>query len=113
MRIVLPTFDKRLHIRRRDQANLVAQLHQLARPIMGRAAGLQSTVARTNLGEVAENGITGQLAAHNHFAISINAVDLEPALGDIQSDSANLFHVDGLLCSAEYNLRHLWHDDAV
>jgi hypothetical protein len=35
-----------------------------------------------------------QLPSHNHCLRSVNAVDLEYVLGDIQTDCANL-HVDG------------------
>jgi len=70
-------------------------------------------VARRDTCEIVQNIVATKLAAIRRRALPRHCVDLEPAFGDIQSDSANLLHVDGLLFQPIIIVRHPWHNDAV
>jgi hypothetical protein len=62
-----------------------------------RRTGLHADQACWQLLEEGDHLAAPQLLAHNDFAGLVNAVDLENALRDIQSDYANILH-GRLLC---------------
>jgi hypothetical protein len=73
---------------------LVTYLANLARPIVSRSAGFHRHLARCDPSEEAQNAITGQFAAERCLSIRSRGMNLEPTLGNIQPDPANLVHVD-------------------
>ena len=85
----LPALDVGLHVRGRHQLHGVAELGQLARPVMRRAARLHADKARRELGEEGEDLGPAQRPAHDHLALIVDAVDLEHVLRQIEADGAN------------------------
>jgi hypothetical protein len=96
-RVVLVAPDERLDVSRRDQAHIVTQRAQLARPVMGRAARLDPNQRRIEPGEKRQDLRSPQPLLHNDLAARILAVNLEHRLRDIQPDRVTL-HQDGLRC---------------
>ena len=94
--IVLVALDVGLYILRRHHLNLVAQLRQLARPIMCRGAGFHADEAWRQRFEERNYLATAKLLSDDDFLGSVNAVNLEHVLGDIQTDRGDL-HVEGSL----------------
>jgi hypothetical protein len=90
--VVLVGLDMRLHVLRRHEPDRVAQLAQLAGPMVGAGAGLHPDQARRQVGEEREQLVPGQLLAQHRPAMRIGAVHLEPALGQIEPDGCNLRH---------------------
>src|ERR1019366_6764482 len=92
--IVLVALDVGLHILRRHQTNLVAELRQFTRPIMCRGAGFHADkTRRQNLEELYQLA-AAKLLSDDDLLCRIDAVNLEHVLGDIQTDRGNL-HVVG------------------
>ena len=60
--------------------------------MMRRGAGLDPNQARWQLLEEGQDVTALQLTANDHLAISINAVDLEHRLGDVETDCRNRLH---------------------
>src|SRR6478736_5485924 len=109
--IVLIALDVGLHILRRHQADLVAQLRQLTRPIVRRGTGLHADDARRQSFEERHNLAAAKLLSDDDLLGPVNAVNLEHVLGDIQTDRGNL-HVDGSLDVIRLRRTTLWHFDA-
>ena len=80
----------RLDVSRRHQAHLMAELDQLARPVMRRAARLDADQARRQLGEERQHLRPSQRLANHDLAGRINAVNLKNALGQVEADRGNL-----------------------
>src|ERR1035437_6583685 len=106
--IVLVALDVGLHILRRHQTNLVAELRQFTRPIMCRGAGFHADKAwRQSLEELYQLA-AAELLSDNDLLSRVDAVNLEHVLGDIQTDRGNL-HVDGSSHVIRLQRTTLWH----
>ena len=79
------------------QTNLVAELGQLACPVVRRRTRLHANEARRQPRKKLQHLTAAKLLPDDDLLGRINAVDLEHVLGDIQTDCGNL-HVDGSLC---------------
>jgi hypothetical protein len=90
--IVLLTFDERLHVSRRDQPDRVPEPADLARPVVGAAAGLHRHHAGPLGREEGKNLVPPQLLAEQDCSRRIGAVHLEHALRQIHPDCANFSH---------------------
>ena len=91
--IVLLPFDVRFStyaggIRRHS----MAKRFELARPMMRRGASLNADKACWQLLEECQDVATLQLAADNHLATGINAVDLKYRLRDVETNCRNRLH---------------------
>jgi len=91
--IILVALDVGLHILRRHQTNLVAELRELTRPVMGRSAGLQADKARRQRFEECQHLATPKLLPNDDLLGPVDPVNLEHVLGDIQTDCGDL-HVE-------------------
>jgi hypothetical protein len=91
-RIILVPLDVGLHILGRHQLDLVTERPDLARPIMRGRAGLDPDKAGRVFLEEWQNLASPELPAYGHCSIRVDAVNLENALRNIQSDRSNLFH---------------------
>jgi len=91
-RIILMPLDERFDIRRRDQADRVTQLGDLAGPVMGPAARLQGHQARRLRGHELDQFRAGDLLAKDDMTRRIRSMRLENVLSDVQSDCAHLTH---------------------
>ncbi len=109
--IVLIALDVSLHILRWHQTDLVAQLRQLARPMVRRGTGLHADQARGQSFEERHNLAAAELFPDDDLLGRVNAVNLEHVLGDIQTDRGNL-HVDGSPHVIRLRRTTLWHFDA-
>lgn len=69
------------------------ELRQLAGPVVGRRTRLHADEAAGELGEQLENLLAPQLPHENGLPLSVDAMDLEHVLCEINADGANL-HVD-------------------
>ena len=88
--IVLVALDVGLHILRRHQPHLVAELRQLPRPIMSRCAGFHANQARRQCLEELQHLAAPQLLANDDLLGHVDPVNLEHVLGDIQTNRCNL-----------------------
>jgi len=68
----------------------MAELDQLARPVMRRAARLDADQARRQFGKKWQHLRPPKRLANCNLAGRINAVDLKNALGQIEADRDNL-----------------------
>src|SRR5258706_13812364 len=91
-RIVLLPLDVGLHIGRRDQPHGVTQCLQLARPVVRRGAGFDTDQTGRQLLEERQDVAALQLAANDHLAASVDAVNLENRLGDVETDCRYRLH---------------------
>jgi hypothetical protein len=76
-RIILVALHEGLHVSRRDQAYIMAQRTQRARPVMRRAAGLEPDQARRLLAEELLNLTTAQLLLNDDLAVGVFSMNLE------------------------------------
>src|SRR5215217_3212935 len=90
--VILLPLDERLHVRRRDEADRVAELSDLTPPVVGARASLQGHRAGRERGEEREELAAAQLLAKDHRARAVGSVQLKDVLGEIQSDGAHLVH---------------------
>jgi hypothetical protein len=95
-RIVLVALDVRLHVFRRHQPNLVAELRQLACPVVRRGTGFHANQTVRQRCEKLHHLGAAKLLSDDDLLGRIDAVDLKYVLGDIQTDCGNV-HVDGSL----------------
>jgi hypothetical protein len=65
---------------------------ELARPMVRRGAGLNAHQAWWQLLKECQNRPPLQLTTHYHLATSVNAVNLEDRLGDIETDCRDRLH---------------------
>src|SRR3954452_7940692 len=108
--VVLLSLDERLHVRRRDQLHRVAELGDLAAPIMRAATGLHGHRAGRQRCQEREELAAAQLLAKDHRARAVSPMELKDVLGEIEADGAHL--VQGRLL--EWALTPpLWHAEAV
>jgi hypothetical protein len=90
--VCLSSFYVRLHINWRNQAHVVTERRDLARPIMRTAARLQSDQTRRKLLEKAQDLRSTQFPIEDRRALGVGAVNLKNVLGQIQADGGNLLH---------------------
>src|SRR5258707_5253388 len=109
--IVLMALDVGLHILRWHQTDLMAQLRQLARPMVRRGTGLHADPAWRQSLEERHNLAAAKLLSDDDLLGRVNAVNLKHVLGDIQTDRGNL-HVDGFPHVIRLRRTTLWHFDA-
>jgi hypothetical protein len=82
-RIVFVALNVGLHILRRHQAHLVAELRQLARPIMRRGTGFHADQARRQCLEKRNHLAAPELLPRNYLLLGVDPVNLKYVLGDI------------------------------
>ena len=68
----------------------MAELDQLARPVMRRATRLHADQARRQLGKKWQHLRPSKRLADHNLAGRINAVDLKNVLGQVEADRGNL-----------------------
>ena len=90
--IVLMPLHIGLHVGRRHQAHGVAKGLKFARPMMRRGASFDTNQARWQLLKESQDVAALQLAADDHLAVSINAMDLKNRLRDIETDCCDSLH---------------------
>jgi len=90
--VILLQFDEGLHVRRRDQFDLVPQLRNLPTPMMAAGASLHRDRARLDRCQELQYLAARDLPAKSHRPVSPNCMDLDRSLRQIQADYANLFH---------------------
>src|SRR4051794_21415285 len=90
--VVLLALDERLHVRRRDQLHRVAELGDLAAPIMRAATGLHGHRAGRKCCEERQKLGAAQLLAKDNSSRAVGSVQLKDVLGEIQSDGAHRVH---------------------
>jgi hypothetical protein len=83
---------KGLHISRRDQPHLMAQLPDLAVPEMGAAASFHPHNARPQLPEETQHLVASLLLAQHRTPRGVNTVRLKHILRQIEPDRDNLRH---------------------
>src|SRR5262249_60223527 len=81
----------------------MAQLAELAVPVVSTGAGFQRNLAGGQLREILQHPLTSEGLADYHTPAPVDPVQLEDLLCDIQTDSCNL-HA-WTLCVAKYKLR--------
>jgi hypothetical protein len=83
---------------------------------MGAVTGFDPDKARLNIGEQAQHFPSTQLPLQNRLPVRIHAVDLENALGDVETDGdgvhENLLQVGATVCSPE-GVRESYHQTFV
>ena len=102
-RIGLALVDIRFRVAWRHQPHRVAELAQFPAPMMSCRTGLNTDQSGAKPREEFQDLATAQCLADNDLAASINAVNLENLLGEIELDCRNL--VQGAL---PFNV---WHND--
>src|SRR5215210_3810820 len=90
--VVLLSLDERLHVRRRDQLHRVAELGDLAAPIMSAATRLHGHRAGRQRCQERQNLSAAQLLAKDHRACAVSPMELKDVLGEIEADGADLVH---------------------
>src|SRR3954452_24374371 len=90
--VLLASLDEWLDRFGRNQLHLVAETAYHTRPVMGRTARLHDHGAARLLLEEADQLVALQLALQEHFALSIEAVQMENRLGGVHADHANAHH---------------------
>src|ERR1700758_63133 len=91
--IVLLPLDVRLHVGRRHQTHRMPERLQLARPMMGRSAGLNTNEARRQPLKEWQNVPALELTASDYITCRVNSVDLKNGPGDIETDCRDRLHV--------------------
>lgn len=81
---------KRFDVLRRQNTYVVAQTHQLARPVVRTTAGLDANPSRRCVGEPAQHLPSRQALAHHHLAVRIFTMNLEHVLCQIQAYRSSL-----------------------
>lgn len=88
----------------------MAELRQLAPPVMRGRAGFHADQAGRELSEEGQDLSPAQRPTHEDLALRIDAVDSEDVLRQIKADGANLWH--GRLLSMR-STTSSWHSNAV
>src|SRR4051794_28582881 len=88
--IVLVALDVGLHVGRRHQLHRMPQRRQLTRPMVRCRAGFHADQTRRERPEVGGHAAARQPPANDNVPIGVDAVDLEPVFGEIQTDGGNL-----------------------
>jgi hypothetical protein len=91
-RIVLVTFYIRLDLAGRHQAHVMPEGGDLARPEVRGTASLNADDTGLQSGKEARDLAPAQPSAQNNFPASVNPVERENVLRDIDPDGANLAH---------------------
>ena len=91
--IVLLPLHVRLYIGRRHELHGVAKGLQFTRPMMRRRTRFDADHARRELLEEWEDARSPKLLAHDDLAISVDAMDLEHVLCNIETDGRDRLHV--------------------
>ncbi|GLS20985.1 hypothetical protein GCM10007874_40020 [Labrys miyagiensis] len=92
--IGLAAFDEGLNVIRRDQSHPMAQPFDLAAPMMRRRTRLESDFARRQRAEETQDLVARELPIEDLLFPFVDGANLEPALGDIQSNADDLMHDD-------------------
>jgi hypothetical protein len=109
--IILLPFDKGLHVLWRNQADFVAQVADLTRPIMRTATRFHCDNTRRLPGEKLKEPVPAKLFAQNNRARCISPVRLKNCLRQIKTNCVN-FHCGRLLFSWRFKSPPQWHMDA-
>ena len=108
--VVLLPLDKGLDVRRRDQLHHVAELGDLAPPLMSAATGLHGDRAGRERCQECQKLAAAQLLAKHNSSRAVGPMELKHVLGEIQSDGAHLVHGSLLEWSS---IPPLWHTEAI
>ena len=84
--VIFSALHAGLGVSRGHKPRLMAELCDLPRPIMRRAAGFHRHHARIELGEKGQNLMPFELLAQNAPALEISRVNLKNLLGEVQTD---------------------------
>jgi hypothetical protein len=84
--------DERLHVGRRDQAHLVAELADCPSPVVPARAGFHGHAAAWLARKEAQHLLAPEPSAEQDGAGCARPVRLEHVLGQIQADGADLLH---------------------
>src|SRR5215813_13383309 len=90
--IVLLPLDEPLDVDRRDQAHLMAQLSDLARPLVRTGTGFHRYHAPGLRCQETEKLHASDALAKEHIPGTIRSMHLEHVLRDVQTDRGNLLH---------------------
>src|SRR6516165_1695725 len=101
-RVVLLAFDKRLDVRRRDQANFMPGVVDSPTPVMGAPAGLHRDDTAWLLCKKAEDFLTRELLSKGYASIRLSAVRLKGPLCKVETNNRRSFH-ECPLCSVRCN----------
>ena len=91
-----------LHIGGRHQPDIMPHLLKPAPPVVRTCAGLHTDQAARALLEKRQQLTSAKLAAHENPTALVNAMNLEDALCEVDTDCSKLGH-GGLLCSGRQN----------
>src|SRR6476469_6287816 len=91
-RVILLPFDIGFDVGRRHQPYRMTKCLQLARPMVRRGASFDADQALRQLLEKRKDVPTLQLAADDHLAGSINSVNLEDRLRNVETDCRGRLH---------------------
>jgi len=91
-RIVLLPLDEGLDVGRRDEPHVMAQLADLAAPVVRAAAGFHRNDAARHLAKERQHLIPPQLLAQHRLARLVSLVDLKHILRQVEPDSGDLRH---------------------
>ena len=94
----------RLHVDRRDQPHIVAELQNLPAPVVGARTGLHRHHASLLRAENVQQPLPAQLPAERDRAVRPSTMKLKAALRQINRDDGNLFH--GCLLLQGVELQH-------
>jgi hypothetical protein len=90
--VVFVALDVGLHVLRRHETHLMAQLDQLAGPVMRRRASFHANQTWPQVGKKPNNLIAPQSFSYDCRTGRIHAMDLENVLGQVQTNCCNLAH---------------------
>jgi hypothetical protein len=88
--IVLAALDVGLDVLRRHQPHVMTKRRQLARPEMGRGAGLHADQAGRQTGKEGDHLAAAETSPEDDVAYRIDAMHLEDMLGQIEADGRKL-----------------------
>src|SRR5262245_18233898 len=90
--IVLLPLDERLDVDRRDQARMMAQLSDLARPVVRAGTGFHRYHAPGLCCQETEKPHASDALAKEHTPGTIRSMHLEHVFRDVQTDRGSLLH---------------------
>src|SRR5271166_4513802 len=108
-RVVLVAPDIRLHMRRRQQSNLVPELDQRPPPMVSRGARLHRHQTPRQFGEESHQPAARELARDDSLALRVDSVNLKRVLRQIEPDPRDSGDIPDRLAHGRLPCR--WVDD--